>query len=192
MGGRVPLPAGAAGPAPAGLVAAPGTGHGTISMGGPGPGGGPPPRPGEWEKPAADTERLVSYLRANRRRERWLLATGSDHQASSLIIDHRMSALALGGFSGADQALDPPGLARLVAKGELRWFLLPSGDGGPGPTGGPFGGGDDLGGAVRRACRAVRDEQWGGPSPSGPPMALYDCHGAADAIRRAPPKGAAS
>jgi 4-amino-4-deoxy-L-arabinose transferase-like glycosyltransferase len=77
----------------------------------------------------ADTE-LAEWLRAHNTGETWDLVLTSAMGASSLIAEHGLSVMALGGFQGQDPALDIAGFAEKVASGEVR-FVSASG-GGPG------------------------------------------------------------
>ncbi len=90
-----------------------------------------------------------------------------------------LDAGALGGYSGTDPALDGPGLARLVARGQARYVLL----------GGEYSlrGGNRATEAVLRACKQLAPAQWG--SPIGYPygLVLFDCAG--QRARRSPPPG---
>ena len=99
------------------------------------------------------------------------MAVSSSMQASSAIIGGD-SVMAMGGFSGTDQAMTQSRLAELVADGELRYVLGGSG-------GGPGGGGSsNVASIVSQACTSVPASTWGGTSGT-----LYDCQGKADAIR---------
>lgn len=114
-----------------------------------GPGGrGMPPGPpmmGPGMTPGEErNEKLVSFLRANRRGERIFVAAPSSMEVSSIIIHSGEGAVSLGGFMGADPVVTKEEFARMVGEGEIRFVLLgggPGGGGGPpmGP-GGPGGG----------------------------------------------------
>jgi 4-amino-4-deoxy-L-arabinose transferase-like glycosyltransferase len=73
---------------------------------------------------AADRQHLVAFLRANRHRERFLLATPSAQLASSLIVATGEPVMAMGGFHGLDPILTPERLAELVAQGQVRFVML--------------------------------------------------------------------
>ena len=95
-------------------------------------------------------------------------------QAETAIINGD-SVVALGGFSGGDNAATPDRVADLVTNGELRYLSVAGGGGG-------FGGGaSGLSSAVTSACTAVDASNWGGSGTSG----VYDCKGKAAAIRKA-------
>lgn len=73
---------------------------------------------------AADRRRLIAFLQANRRGERFLLATPSAQLASPLIIATGLPVMAMGGFHGLDPILTPERLARLAAEGQVRFVML--------------------------------------------------------------------
>jgi hypothetical protein len=78
---------------------------------------------------------LIRYLEAHQGYAKYLVATASSMNASSIIIATGKPVMALGGFSGNDQILTVQQLARLVANGTVHYFLLQSG----GPAGAPSG-----------------------------------------------------
>jgi 4-amino-4-deoxy-L-arabinose transferase-like glycosyltransferase len=97
--------------------------------------GGLPPGP----PPGMDDqggEKLVDFLRANRRGERIFVAAPSAMEAAQIITRTGEPAVSLGGFLGADPVLTKDDFARLVEDGEVRFVLF-----GGGPGGGPPGGG---------------------------------------------------
>ncbi len=69
---------------------------------------------------------LVRYLEAHRDHARYLVATADTYMASPLIIATGQPVMALGGFSGDDPAMTPGKLIQLIARGEVKFFLLPS------------------------------------------------------------------
>jgi hypothetical protein len=79
----------------------------------------------------------VSYLEAHQGNAKYLVATASSMNASSIIISTGKLVMALGGFGGNDQILTVQQLARLVANGTVHYFLIQSG--GPGAGGAPTG-----------------------------------------------------
>jgi 4-amino-4-deoxy-L-arabinose transferase-like glycosyltransferase len=92
---------------------------------------------------APDREsRLVDFLRANRREERFLVVAPSVGAVAPIIIATGEPAVALGGFLGADPVVTKDDFARMVEDGQVR-FVFAGGRGGPpGPPGmGPPGGG---------------------------------------------------
>ena len=81
------------------------------------------------------------------------LTVASDTAAPLMLLG--LDAGALGGYSGTDPALDGPGLARLVARGQARYVLL----------GGEYSlrGGNRATVAVLRACRELAPSVWHSP-----------------------------
>lgn len=69
-------------------------------------------------------QRLLEFLRGNRRTERFLLAVPNAQQASPLIVRTGESVMAMGGYLGRDPILTPGDLERLVKAGELRYAIL--------------------------------------------------------------------
>ncbi len=132
---------------------------------------------------AVTTDGLASYLRAHRQGERWDVAIVDSLGAAPLILDG-IRAAALGGFLGVDPAGTPASVAKLVARGELR-FVLTSG-----PAFGSFVSSAPAVETVNEArvvCRPAQLGRWAGdgeaPPPSSPYAApwrrvLYDCKGA--------------
>lgn len=68
--------------------------------------------------------RLIAFLNANRRGERYLLATSTAMLAAPLIIHTGEPVMARGGFHGLDPILTPDKLARLVEGNEVRFVML--------------------------------------------------------------------
>ena len=71
-----------------------------------------------------DTRKLVEFLEANRRGERYLLGTSSATLAAPIIVDTGGAAIARGGFHGLDPILTPEGLARMVEARQIRFVML--------------------------------------------------------------------
>ncbi|MEZ4554009.1 MAG: glycosyltransferase family 39 protein [Dehalococcoidia bacterium] len=159
---------------------------------------------------------LAQWLEANADpAARWQLVTTSSQNGSTLIAQYSISVMAIGGFSGRDNAIDVEAFADLVATGDVRYVLatqqgsgaaqfnrgrLPgvipgggnAGDGPPSLTPGqPFGGGGPGGNnavmaAVRQACTPVTDASL----PAQYQGAIYDCQGGAAALRGYAPAAA--
>jgi 4-amino-4-deoxy-L-arabinose transferase-like glycosyltransferase len=68
--------------------------------------------------------RLLAFLRANHRDERYLLATLNARLAAPVIIETGQPVMAIGGFMGIDPILTPERLAALVADHQVRFVLL--------------------------------------------------------------------
>lgn len=80
--------------------------------------GGPPPDGG------TDLfERLVDFLQPRTAGVEYLAATQSAQTAAPLILATHRPVLALGGFTGGDQAITVEQLADMVASGQLRYVL---------------------------------------------------------------------
>ena len=172
------------------------------AVGAPGGGGGQafPIGIGPGADPRDEVDRvLLAYLLENRGGARFLFATGSSATASPYIIETGLPVMAMGGFGGGDPILTADEVAELVARGDVRFFLLedlgappPGTDGGAAPGGvaqPPAGPQDEVGDWVRENCDAVEPAEYGGEhaarggssggiGPGGdglPRPMLYDC-----------------
>lgn len=104
---------------------------------------------------------MVAFLQANHNGERWVLAVPGSQQASSYIIEDGLSVMPIGGFgSGAATLGTEPEeikarLSKLVEEGQIRFFQVGGGRGGPrggfgrapggmGPQGPPGGNGPQV------------------------------------------------
>ena len=152
------------------------------------------------------TAQLAAWLKSHSDADAtWQLVVSSSQNASTLIAEYKLSVMAMGGFMGADNSITVAGFADLVSAGDVRYVLVGQGGIGGGPgrvlpgaaAGLPPGDGvrqgvapDGFGGAatsgpnavmsaVQSACTAVSDTSL----PSQYQGALYDCAGAADALR---------
>lgn len=141
--------------------------EGTFPAAGPRAAGAVGPR-GADTRARALVRALLSYVDARRPGTRWALLTeASDTAAPMILLGH--DAGAMGGYSGNDPALDGPGLARLIARGEARYVVL----------GGAYSerGGNAAANAVIEACRIIPAAHWQ-PRPFNPnALLLYDCAG---------------
>jgi 4-amino-4-deoxy-L-arabinose transferase-like glycosyltransferase len=70
------------------------------------------------------TAKLITFLQANRKDERYLLATSTAELAAPIIIRTGEAVLARGGFHGIVPAVTPESLARMVEAGALRFVML--------------------------------------------------------------------
>ncbi|HTU02644.1 MAG TPA: hypothetical protein VMG58_12540, partial [Candidatus Sulfotelmatobacter sp.] len=70
------------------------------------------------------TDKLIPFLEANRRGERYLLATSNAFLAAPIIVKTGEPVMAMGGFLGTDPILTAERLAQLVADRELRFALI--------------------------------------------------------------------
>jgi hypothetical protein len=69
--------------------------------------------------------RLIAYLEAHASHRPFLLATRKAEVAAPIILATGAPVMALGGFSGYDPILSTQRLASRVARGDVRFFLLP-------------------------------------------------------------------
>jgi 4-amino-4-deoxy-L-arabinose transferase-like glycosyltransferase len=111
--------------------AGPGTGGPLRGFGGPagGAGGigstrGPLPIGGGFGQIRALTPQLFDYLVANKGDATWLVAVRSANEAAQIQLATGQPAMAMGGFSGTDQALSLTELELDVASGRLRYILI--------------------------------------------------------------------
>lgn len=68
--------------------------------------------------------KLLTFLEANRRGERYLLATSSARLAAPIIICTGEAAMAMGGFHGLDPILNPAKPAQMVKERQIRFVML--------------------------------------------------------------------
>jgi 4-amino-4-deoxy-L-arabinose transferase-like glycosyltransferase len=74
---------------------------------------------------------LIDFLESNHGSETWLVAVASSGEAAELQLSTGVPVMAMGGFSGGDDALTVEQLEAYVANGRLRYILLGDGrDGG--------------------------------------------------------------
>ncbi len=111
---------------------------------------------------------LMGYVKSHHPGSRWALLTVAANTSAPFIL-MGLDAGAVGGYSGTDPALDGPGLARLIARGQARYVLL----------GGEFStrGGNRATRAVLRACRQLPDQAWHTEGGSSLGFTLLDCAG---------------
>jgi 4-amino-4-deoxy-L-arabinose transferase-like glycosyltransferase len=115
--------------------------------------------------------------------------------ASPLIAEYDVPVMALGGFSGRDQAIDVTQFADLVEAGKVRYVLVSNGGpgsgiggsgapgagavGGPGGSGTGTNGGASIMNAIRSTGRVVTDPGL----PSQYQGQIYDVSGTAAGLR---------
>ncbi|MCC6237108.1 MAG: glycosyltransferase family 39 protein [Dehalococcoidia bacterium] len=89
------------------------------------------------------TTELAAWLRAHGDpNATWDLVVQSAMGASTLVAEHELSVMALGGFSGRDAAITVDEFAQHVAAGDVRYVSTSQGGGPGGGPGGGFGGRD--------------------------------------------------
>jgi 4-amino-4-deoxy-L-arabinose transferase-like glycosyltransferase len=111
---------------------------------------------------------LIRYVSAHKPGTRWAVLTDAAPTAAPLML-LGLPAGAIAGYSGTDPALDGPGLARLVARGEARYVVL----------GGAYAsrGGNLATKAALHCCPQVPAAAWHGPTPAAYQLVLFDCAG---------------
>ncbi|MCX5637869.1 MAG: glycosyltransferase family 39 protein, partial [Planctomycetota bacterium] len=75
-------------------------------------------------KQSGKYSKLINFLNANHKNERYLLMTSTTELAAPIIINTGASVLARGGFHGIDPAVTPESLARMVETGSIRFVML--------------------------------------------------------------------
>jgi 4-amino-4-deoxy-L-arabinose transferase-like glycosyltransferase len=71
-----------------------------------------------------DNSKLIEFLKANHRGERYLLATSSAPFAASIIIRTGEAVMVTGGFHGLDPILTPEKFAHMVKNHQVRFAML--------------------------------------------------------------------
>jgi 4-amino-4-deoxy-L-arabinose transferase-like glycosyltransferase len=79
-----------------------------------------------------NTSRLVDFLKAHRKGEKYLVAAQNSQAVAPIIIQTGEPAIALGGFMGGDPIVTAQGFAQMVKEGQIRYFLMQGFGGGPG------------------------------------------------------------
>jgi hypothetical protein len=133
---------------------------------------------------------LISYLKANQGKTKFLVATPSSTSADAIILSTNEPVMAMGGFGGSDPILTTSSLKSLIANGTVRFFLINSTtsastqgrtttagrefDFGNGGFAG-FGGSQQssLTSWITSNCKAAPASQWNGSTTGG--TQLYDC-----------------
>ncbi|QQS12602.1 MAG: glycosyltransferase family 39 protein [Rhodospirillales bacterium] len=141
-------------------------------------------------RPGTDDPRLHAFLAANRRGERFALATSNALLAAPVITRSGLPVMAIGGFLGTDPILDLDTLARRIDSGDVRFVLLAGrGSHGLRPV-------DEerrraFAGWVRARATRVDPAMWrslrpGAEGRAPPPLALYDFRPAAGLVDATP------
>ena len=108
-------------------------------------GGSAMPRPpgGGQDQDTTALEHLLTSTQT-----RWAAATVGSHTAGDLELKTGAAIMAIGGFSGGDDAPTPEQFQRYVADGQIRYFLVGQGFGGRKGPGGFRGGTDSAGNQI--------------------------------------------
>jgi 4-amino-4-deoxy-L-arabinose transferase-like glycosyltransferase len=75
-------------------------------------------------------EQALAYLEANNTGEKYLFAAMNYTTAAPYMIDARASVVILQGFKASDPVYTADKLAAMVAKGEVKYFMIGGGGGG--------------------------------------------------------------
>nr|WP_325050046.1 hypothetical protein [Cohnella faecalis] len=101
-------------------------------------------------------EALWTYLKQNNTGERYLVAATDYGTAAPYMIDKGEQVVILNGFNSSDQVYTTASLEALVARGEVKYFLLSSG----GMGGGRGGGNSELTQWIQEHGTAVSSSEW--------------------------------
>lgn len=144
-----------------------------------GPGGGMGGGPGGAD--STTVSQALAYAQAN---GGGTVAVSSQNSAGRLMVAGDADDLvAIGGFSGRESQVSAAWLADAVDSGKVRWILTDGQSGGM-PNDGRVGSTEVMA-AVQQACTAVGSTSSTTTGGSSAPSGLYDCQGAADALRGA-------
>jgi 4-amino-4-deoxy-L-arabinose transferase-like glycosyltransferase len=109
----------------------------------------------------------AAQLAANASRYTWIAATSSAQTAAGIELATGKSVMAIGGFTGSDNAITLARFEQLVAQGKIHYYV----SGGGGPSGGTTSGGSSTSGAPFGGARTGEMpsgfSRAGGPGMSG-------------------------
>lgn len=147
---------------------APGTAqNGQSSNGFPGPGGAARDGGQRMRRGGQVDAQLVKYLEQHRSGATWLVAVSSAMQAAPIILKTGQPVIAMGGFSGTDQAMSVAKLQQYIKSGKLHYIMTGT------DRGGPMGGGSTAVTAwVTKNCTLVKPSEYGSSSTT---QNLYRC-----------------
>jgi 4-amino-4-deoxy-L-arabinose transferase-like glycosyltransferase len=106
---------------------------------------------------------LVKYLEQSASRYKWMLSTVGANEAAGYQLSTRDAVMAIGGFNGTDPAPTLAQFEKMVAAGDIHYFIA-SGSGG---LGGGFGGGGFAPSATGAGATAGGAGATGGAGSSG-------------------------
>ncbi|HEX2913822.1 MAG TPA: glycosyltransferase family 39 protein [Chloroflexia bacterium] len=106
----------------------------------------------------SNSDKLITFLEANRDGRTYLLATTSSQNASPIIIKTGQPVMALGGFQGSDQVVNAATFSHMVQDNVIRYVLLDSGGGGFGRMG--TGSGQSATSWIQQNCKVVDVTLW--------------------------------
>jgi 4-amino-4-deoxy-L-arabinose transferase-like glycosyltransferase len=124
-----------------------------------------------------DTGKLEAFLMSHRSGEKYIVAVPNAHMASPIILSTGEPVITYGGFMGSEKILDAEKLGNLVARNDVRYFVITSNSGQQ----------PEVNQWVTTHGTLVPDEKWqdssnleslntAGNSPRKMTMQLYECH----------------
>ncbi|WP_100488420.1 ArnT family glycosyltransferase [Sporolactobacillus pectinivorans] len=118
--------------------------------------------------------KLLSYLEKNDHGEKFILAVQRAQSAYSIMLKTNYAVMTMGGFQGSDPAMNVTKLEKMVKAGEIKYFLISSGqDGAQNPS---------VTAWIQKYCVKVPASQWfsqnsGSQNDFGGQSALYEYKG---------------
>ncbi|WP_217592515.1 glycosyltransferase family 39 protein [Cohnella sp. GbtcB17] len=110
---------------------------------------------GGGESSGSIDEGLYAYLKAHDSGQKYLLAVSDYGTAAPYMIDKGESVVILNGFNGSDQVYTADKLQALVAKGEVKYFLI-----GGGGMGGGRGGNAEVTQWIQEHGKEIPASEW--------------------------------
>lgn len=71
---------------------------------------------------------LINYLLTNRSNATWIVAVASANESAPIQISSGQPVMALGGFNGSDNAITLNEFKKLIANGQIKYYLISSKD----------------------------------------------------------------
>ncbi|WP_079910754.1 glycosyltransferase family 39 protein [Paenibacillus sp. 32352] len=102
---------------------------------------------------------LLSYVTRHNTGETFLFGTTNATTAAPYIIESGKAVMAMGGYSGSDPIMTVDRLKQMVADKQIKYFLLPSGGGFGGGTGGQ-GGSSEVLQWIKDNSQVVPSSEW--------------------------------
>ncbi|MCM3005104.1 ArnT family glycosyltransferase [Priestia koreensis] len=114
--------------------------------------------------------KTITYLTEHNTGEKYLFATTDSNTASPYIIETGKAVMAMGGFSGSDPIMTVSKLKKMVANGEVKYFLLSS-------DGRGKAGNSDVLNWITKNGKEISSSKWQSTktsSPMGGSLKLYE------------------
>lgn len=102
--------------------------------------------------------KLLSYLKKNDHGEKFILAVERAQSAYSIMLKTDYAVMSMGGFQGSDPAVNVNKLEKMVKAGEIKYFLISSGQGGTQNA--------SVTSWIQNHCEKVPTSQWSSQSSS--------------------------